>query len=79
MGISKKPTRPPSEVSEKAAERFIAKADAPPRSGRGMLATTLRIDSELLARIDAAARRRGVSRSAWIKYTLSRALDEEGS
>ena len=44
-----------------------------------MVATTLRIDAELLARIDAAARRRGISRSAWIKYTLSRALDEEGA
>ena len=77
MSIAKKPTRHRSEVSEKAAERFIAKADAS-RSG-GMVVTTLRIDSELLARIDAAASRRGVSRSAWIKYTLSRVLEEEGA
>ncbi len=78
MSIAKKPTRHRSEVSEKkAAERFIAKAEAS-RSG-GMVATTLRIDSELLARIDAAASRRGVSRSAWIKYTLSRVLEEEGA
>jgi predicted HicB family RNase H-like nuclease len=38
----------------------------------------VRFDAELLARIDSAAKRRGISRSAWIHYTLSRALDEDG-
>jgi hypothetical protein len=27
--------------------------------------------------VDRAARRRGVSRSAWVAFTLSKALDEE--
>jgi hypothetical protein len=39
--------------------------------------TTLRFDADLLARIDVAAKRRGVSRSAWILYNLSRALEGE--
>jgi hypothetical protein len=29
----------------------------------------------LLAKVDAAAKRRGISRSAWIQFTVSRALD----
>jgi metal-responsive CopG/Arc/MetJ family transcriptional regulator len=37
----------------------------------------IRFDAELLARVDRAARRRGVSRSAWVAFTLSKALDEE--
>ena len=37
----------------------------------------IRFDRALLARVDRAAKRRGISRSAWIQYTVSRALDEE--
>jgi hypothetical protein len=75
MAIAKKPERHRIDTSEKAADRFIAGASEVKTSHRGKFATTLRFDSSLLARIDAAAKRRGVSRSAWIQYTLSRALD----
>jgi len=37
----------------------------------------IRFAPDLLARVDRAARRRGISRAAWIQYTLSKALDEE--
>jgi metal-responsive CopG/Arc/MetJ family transcriptional regulator len=37
----------------------------------------IRFDTALLARVDRAARRRGVSRSAWVAFTLSKALDDE--
>jgi hypothetical protein len=37
----------------------------------------IRFDRALLARVDRAAKRRGISRSAWIQYTVSRVLDEE--
>jgi hypothetical protein len=30
----------------------------------------------MLRRVDDAAKRRGISRSAWIQYTVSRALDQ---
>jgi predicted HicB family RNase H-like nuclease len=77
MAIAKKPQRHHKDTSEKTAERFIASAssDETALSREGKIATTLRFDPNLLARIDAAAKRRGVSRSAWIQYTLSRALD----
>jgi len=38
--------------------------------------TTLRFAPELLTKIDAAAKRRGVSRTAWIMMAASRAVDE---
>jgi predicted HicB family RNase H-like nuclease len=77
MAIAKKPQRHHKDTAEKTAERFIASAssDETALSREGKVATTLRFDPNLLARIDAAAKRRGVSRSAWIQYTLSRALD----
>ncbi len=37
----------------------------------------IRFDPELLERVDAAAKHRGISRSAWVQYTLSRALDKD--
>jgi predicted HicB family RNase H-like nuclease len=77
MAIGKKPNRQPTATAEeRAASQFIAGASKP-KAKLHKIPTTLRFDPELLARIDAAARRRKVSRSAWIQYTLSRVLDEE--
>ena len=77
MAIAKKPHRQqPTNADERAVERFISGAETPKAAGH-RIPTTLRFDSDLLARIDAAAKRRGISRSAWIQYTLSRSLDEE--
>lgn len=76
MPIGKKPKKQRIAADrERAAEQFIAAASEPSAELR-KVTTTLRFDAELLARIDAAAKRRGVSRSAWILYNLSRALEE---
>jgi hypothetical protein len=75
MAIVKKPEGYRKVTSEHVADRFIAGASENQSPRKHKFATTLRFDSNLLARIDAAAKRRGVSRSAWIQYTLSRALD----
>ena len=76
MPIGKKPKKQRvTPDRERAAEQFIAAAGEPPAETRKVM-TTLRFDAALLARIDAAAKRRGVSRSAWILYNLSRALEE---
>lgn len=37
----------------------------------------VRFDVALLARVDRAAKRRGASRSAWVAFTRSSALDDE--
>ena len=76
MPIGKKPKKQRiTSDRERAAEQFIAAANEPPAVARKVM-TTLRFDAALLARIDAAAKKRGVSRSAWILYNLSRALEE---
>jgi len=84
MAIAKKPERDHSAAKDSsgdaAAEKFIAGADSSQEEARQeddkKIQTTLRFDRSLLQRIDAAAKHRGISRSSWIQFTLSRALDQ---
>ena len=84
MAIAKKPKRDHSAAKgmrgDDAAEKFIAGADSSHeeahREEDKKMQTTLRFDRDLLRRIDAAAKHRGISRSSWIQFTLSRALDQ---
>jgi|TARA_B100000378_G_scaffold11753_1_gene9906 hypothetical protein len=89
MAIARKPnSKPKPPVDDAAADAFIAGAAKPgaapiaaadeepgegsePRKSPVML----RFDRALLAKVDTAAKRRGISRSAWIQFTVSRALD----
>ena len=83
MAITKKPKSNLNAIvkqeDEQAAQAFI--------SGAGESATganheakkvpvMMRFDRDVLKRVDAAAKRRGISRSAWIQFTVSRALDQ---
>jgi hypothetical protein len=87
MAITRKPGGKPARNPDTAAERFISAAgtpqagtaaSAPPADGEGRRKPAMiRFAPDLLARVDRAAKHRGVSRSAWIQYTLSKALDEE--
>ena len=84
MAIAKKPKRDHSAakniMGDAAAAKFIAGADFSQEEARQeddkKIQTTLRFDRDLLQRIDAAAKHRGISRSSWIQFTLSRALDQ---
>ena len=79
MAIAARPTSKPSATD--AAEKFIAAAGpaAPAEEARkGRIATMVRFDAALLAKVDDAARSRGVSRSAWNQYTVSEALEGKG-
>jgi uncharacterized protein (DUF4415 family) len=82
MAIAKKPSRSTTNTQpadpEKAAEAFIAGAGgapSPEQADTRKAPVMIRFDRDLLERVDAAAKRRGISRSAWVQYTLSRALD----
>src|SRR3546814_9465975 len=89
MAIARKPnSKPKSPMDEAAADAFIAGAAKPKaepiateadEAGQGAeprkSPVMLRFDRALLAKVDAAAKRRGISRSAWIQFTVSRALD----
>jgi predicted HicB family RNase H-like nuclease len=82
MPVSKKPNsnrgaaKPADQ--EHAAEAFIAGAEAPneTQGNNKKVPTMVRFDRALLQRVDEAAKHRGISRSAWIQFTLSRALDQ---
>jgi predicted HicB family RNase H-like nuclease len=82
MAIAKKPKNYQNAIAsphqEKAAEAFISGAGqatpATPESGKKPF--LIRFDQDVLKRVDSAAKRRGISRSAWIQFTVSRALDQ---
>jgi hypothetical protein len=82
MAIAKKPTAPRSEsvsTRDDRADAFIARAgqaQEPADDGR-RIPVTMRYDREMLKRTDAAAKRLGISRSAYVHIALSRLLDQE--
>src|SRR3546814_11773562 len=89
MAIARKPnSKPKSPMDEAAADAFIAGAAKPKaepiateadEAGQGAeprkSPVMLRFDRALLAQVDAAAKRRGISPSAWIPFTVSSAPD----
>jgi predicted DNA binding CopG/RHH family protein len=81
MAIGKKPKSSlpkPAIDADRAAEAFISGAvrEAPEVDSR-KARVMIRFDPALLQRIDKAAKRRGIPRTAWINFVASRALDEE--
>src|SRR3546814_11498587 len=85
MAIARKPnSKPKSPMDEAAADAFIAGAAKPKaepiateadEAGQGaeprQSPVMLRFDRALLAKGDAAAKLRGISRSAWIQFTVT--------
>jgi hypothetical protein len=81
MAIAKKPNRNRNEISpdEQRAAAFITGAEQKPEPENDetkKVPIMMRFDRDVLTRVDAAAKRRGISRSAWIQFTVSRALDQ---
>jgi hypothetical protein len=86
MAIARKPGSKPPPADDARADSFISGAGqapvAPPAAsvdtaGGRRQPVMIRFDKELLARVDKAAKRRGVNRSAWISYVISQALEAE--
>ena len=84
MAIARKPdSKSRAPADDGAADAFIAGAVKPVtlaieaviEDGPRKAPVMLRFDRVLLAKVDSAAKRRGISRSAWIQFTVSRALD----
>ncbi len=68
--------------SDKRAEAFISGAGLPSPSAPSARApegskvvVNMRFDAALLQRIDAAAKRQGISRTAWLHGAASKALE----
>jgi hypothetical protein len=90
MAIAKRPLRDTRDtkaepgtrrhLAEREAKSFIEGREKPLAQGKPRkVLITHRLDRQLLSRIDAAARRRGISRAAWINFYLSRCVEEEAS
>lgn len=90
MAIARKPnvnrSASTNRDAEQAASAFIHGAGkivveeaTPPATDARKTPIMLRFNGELLRRVDTAAKRRGISRSAWIAFKVSEALDAEGA
>jgi len=78
MAIAKKPNGHQADIaSEKAAEYFIAGAERPSTKRERKTPVLIRFDPHILKRVDQAAQRKGISRSAWIHFMVSRSLEQE--
>lgn len=68
-------------ASERKAEAFISGAGtskpAPVAEEAPKAVVNMRFDQPLLARIDADAKRRGISRTAWLHVAASKTLDKD--
>ena len=84
MAIAKKPksnrTAAKQNTPDAAAEKFILEAESPrnesSQEDNKKVPIMVRFDRAVLQRVDMAAKHRGISRSAWIQFTVSRALDQ---
>ena len=65
----------PASDGDRKADAFIAGA-VKPVTAAGKTVVNMRFDAGMLSRIDAAARRQGISRTAWLHVAASKALDQ---
>lgn len=64
------------EVDTQAARGLVPRSAKIVEENAPKKMILIRFDPQLLERVDTAVKRRGISRSAWIQFTLSRALDQ---
>jgi hypothetical protein len=77
MAIAKHPPRK-TKMSDKRAEKFIRAASPSQIEDDGpFIQTPVRFPPALLARIDRAAKKRGLNRSSWLRYAATKELDVE--
>jgi len=80
MAIAKKPKSNQKASSEpnteQAAEAFISGTREEVKPSTKKIPIMMRFDPLVLEKVDTAAKRRGISRSAWIQFIVSRALDQ---
>jgi hypothetical protein len=77
MPIAKKPTGNLRDITEREVDTFIEGAGKRERKGK-RVPILLRVDPDILEKIDAAAKRKGIPRTSWILYHIGGALEEEG-
>jgi len=82
MAIAKIPKQNQNDSKEKAEEAFINNAGKLDKTitnteqEEKVKPILIRFDTVLLGKIDEAAKKRGVTRSAWVKFVISHALEQ---
>ena len=76
MPIAKKPIGNLKDITEKEVDTFIEGAGKRERKGK-RVPILLRVAPDILEKIDAAAKRKGIPRTSWILYHIGGALEEE--
>jgi predicted DNA binding CopG/RHH family protein len=74
MAIAKNPKRSQSAITDRKAEEFIAKRSDHEANGNKK-PVIVRIESNLMERIDRAAKRLGISRSAFIVSSVAKEVE----
>lgn len=79
MAVQRKPKKATKDIDISAAEQFISGASSSGSAAHKSKKTpvALRFDNDLLARIDAMASRRGMSRNAIVSYWCSKGVESE--
>lgn len=65
----------PPKVDDRKADAFIEKKPVA-KADEGKSVVNMRMDNDLLARIDAAAKRMGIGRTAWLHVAANKMLDD---
>jgi len=75
MPIAKKPKDNLEDIRERQVDAFIEGAGKKEKKEK-RVPILLRVDPDILEKIDAAAKRKGIPRTAWILYHIGEALEE---
>ncbi len=77
MSVQRKPKSHTNDIKSTDADKFIAGANKNTPKKAKKVPVALRLNTELLAAIDAMADRRGTSRNAIISYWCSKGIENE--
>lgn len=77
MAIAKKPKIHLENIASKEDDAFIEGAGRTPQAREKKVPILIRVDPDILRKVDAAAKRKGVNRTVWILYQIGSALEEE--
>jgi hypothetical protein len=67
---------PPRPTAAVATAAPLQPALAPPDDDTGVAMVTVRFDTQILARVDAAAKRVGINRVAWLQLAAEKLLED---
>ena len=75
MAIAKRPSSNQVDIDSFISGGTVRALQPQPVKDAKRVATIVRFPPDMLRRVDAAAKRRGVSRAAWLLMVASKALD----